>query len=365
MPGSDPLAQVRARMTPSPADTLLLRAAFGPADQFDNAFDAWSKAVGSAPDLTAYNMLQLLAPRLSGRDEAEPLVALCRRQYRLTWAKARLTERRHGAILAALADHDIPVVIFKGLGFASYYGDPGLRCPGDLDILVAQDDFRKVTAYFHAHGTPVFDHHDPAAFDPRYGHAITYKTTSGDLVDVHAHVFHCWWTWLIESDLLRSATRPISVSGVKCETLSAEHHLILLAEHRFSSMTAGSRWIADTWMIISSGEIDWERLATDAERLGLASITAAALIILRSLGADVPEAPIRALGALKQPATRLVDADDPDWRKILQRAQALWFLSNGQLGRFIPAFAANSHNGIGRRMRSWMHALVKPRIDVR
>ena len=73
-----------------------------------------------------------------------------------------------------------------------------------------------------------------------------------------------------------------SVSGVNCETLSAEHHVILLAEHRFSSMTASSRWIADTWMIISSGEIDWERLATDAERLGLASITATANTIAGS-----------------------------------------------------------------------------------
>jgi hypothetical protein len=298
---------------------LLLHAALAPDDLFPSRYAAWRDAVDPQPSIEAYSLLQLLAPRLRGRDDGDPLVDLCRRQYRLVWGKTRLLERRHGAILALLDHASIPCVVLKGPALQPlYYRDPGLRPMGDLDLLIQPARFGEAVTCLLEAGWRSDEFAKPHRFDVRFGRAITLDNEAGDLVDLHAHAFHRQIAWTAASGLLWADARPFAIGGIEARTLSPEHHLILQIEHATADRERNSRWIPDGMMLIRSGAIDWARLAEDAAALGLSGLVAEGLRILREFGAEIPDHALN--------AGTVADLDpDQAWHAIGSNADRLRF----------------------------------------
>ena len=284
-------AVVRAQFEPPPDEALLLHAAFAPDDRFDQAYAAWAERVGTTPSPASFPLLQLLAPRLRGRAAGDPLADLCRRQYRLVWAKTQLLERRHAAILALLDRAGIPCLVLKGAALQPlYYRDPGLRAMGDLDLLVRPERFADAMACLLDAGWRSETFARPRDFDIRFGRAVGLVNHGGDLVDLHAHMFHKRVDWTAATRLAWADVRPLTIGGVAAKTLSPGLQLIHQIEHATADLDRNSRWIADGLMLIRAGAIEWARLKQDSVALDIDPLVAEGLLVLRGFGAVIPDA---------------------------------------------------------------------------
>ncbi|WP_157220256.1 nucleotidyltransferase family protein [Flavisphingomonas formosensis] len=311
MPINDLHGAIRNRLEPAPDDALLLRAAFAPAGEFAIRFADWARAVDGAPPRNAYTLLQLLAPRIGENDDHDALAVLCRRQYRLVWAKTRLLERRHAAILDRFAGSGIACLVLKGPALQPlYYADPGLRAMGDLDLLVQPSQFCEALAWFLARGWRSDQFARPRRFDIRFGRAVSLVNTAGDLIDLHVHAFHQQAAWAAAPGLFWAHAQPLAIAGAATATLCAEHHLIHQIEHAIADQARNSRWIADGMMLIRSGRIDWGRLIDHAETLGLAGLVSEGLQVLHAFGAEIPDAALarRPMGAVRIEAWHAIDS---------------------------------------------------------
>ena len=162
-------------------------------------------------------------------------------------------------LLQVFNDHEIPVIILKGMVLRSLFPNPDLRTMGDVDVLVHEEDLARVEEMLIATNFTKVE-------APQEKHDVYYKS-GGVKIEVH-------WS-LIEDGMFKGGkdyeagiwnrTREVDVLGVKTLTLGYNDficHLILHMAAHAVSHGFGVRYLVDlVVMIEQQGHlIDWQEV---------------------------------------------------------------------------------------------------------
>jgi hypothetical protein len=220
-------------------------------------------------------------------------------------------ERRYAAtrpLLTALDAAGIPVIVLKGAALAeTLYADPGLRPFSDIDLLIRPADVDRARQVLAACGyrpeRPLWAD-DEAAHDCQLTYALPRALGDGEPLVVELH-----WNLVNNDRLLRATridTKPLwaasetaTVAGQPVRVLGATHTLLHLCIHLAGHSLQAPMSVRDIAALLDSRQgarVDWQRLARDARRFGVAAMTYAGLqLAARARGARVPAPVLRAL----------------------------------------------------------------------
>jgi hypothetical protein len=173
-------------------------------------------------------------------------------------------------ILDRFASEGIGAVVVKGPVLAvQAYGDPAMRCYGDLDLLVRQRDIRRATGLLSAIGfTPAVS---LSAIDAGKipGQYLFSKPDSKLIVELHNdHTLRYFPRPLPLEDFFARQIRVL-LDAHEVPALSVEDELVLICIHGAKHFWERLMWIADVAALVSrQTAIDWERVADSAREAG-------------------------------------------------------------------------------------------------
>ena len=287
---------------PSPHQTLVLRAALSPPQQGRRAWESWRAAVDF--DQIDHGSLRLLplVYRNLGAESFDPEVAgRMKGIYRRSWSHNQMLFRRAAGAIDELSDAGIETMVLKGasLSLLAYEG-AGVRPMDDVDVLVPIE--RRIDAIEVMRAAGWRPEKADAEGWARVHHSMGIDGPQGGNLDLH---WFSLWQPARDEPLWRSAV-PLELSGAQTLAPCPADQLLLVCVHGTPwSPLPPFRWIADAAAVIrSSGEgLDWDRLASEAERRQLTVASAAALNYLREeFGLAVPATVVARLRAA--PASR-------------------------------------------------------------
>lgn len=241
---------------------------------------------------------------------------------RATWIRNQQTLAECEPLLRRLSAQ-FPIVILKGAALAErIYGDSSLRPFGDVDVLVPAGKFKAAYRIAREEGWRAADQVSGSYL--RLRHAMNLAKIPRGAADIHARLLYLGARHTDESDIRRDAV-PI---GDNRYTLSDTVHLLQACIHGIPwSHVPSIRWLADSYLLITTGQIDWTKLVAFARRRDCTLGLYRALLCLQDvLDVDIPGATMRELAAMR-----------PSWRERLQvfAVSRHWSL----LGQF-PAITA-------------------------
>ncbi len=229
-----------------------------------------------------------------------------------------LTERDLEALVRALASSGTASMIVKGWAVARFYPDPDLRPYGDIDVVVAPEDYQRARATV-------------ARLAPLLHAAVDLHGGLRGLLDHEL------------DDVLARSTEE-SLGGVRVRSPCPEDHARLVAIHLLRHGAARPLWLLDLAVLIERRPpgFDWSRLLTPRRRL--TSWVATAILLARSLlGLD-----LRATPLAEAPAP-------PAW--IADEVLSRWSRASG-FGEFVEPLALVA--GIRRVVRNWRERVPSP-----
>jgi len=287
---------------PTAAQLLVLHAALDEREAARTAWERW-RAVVEFDDVDhGSTRLLPLVYRNLGPDSFDAEVGgRLKGLYRRSWSQNQLLFKRAAGAIAALEGAGIETLVTKGASLATLsYGDVGVRPMDDADVLVPIDKTTEAIEVLIAAGWSA-DHDDPAAWTQVH-HSLGFAGPGGGNMDLHW--FALWQP--ARDDALWEASVPMELAGVATRAPSPADQLLLACVHGTPwSPLPPFRWIADAVTVIRAAgeELDWGRLAAEAERRQLTIASAAALAYLRDeFAAPVPLPTLERLTAA--PASR-------------------------------------------------------------
>lgn len=361
---------------PTEGEALLLRAAFGGADE---ARRAWLRWRGTRDldriEQSEFRLLPLVARCGLAIPADDPLLGRMLGIHRRAWLDGQLRLRAAAPLIRSFAERGIRTVLMKGAALGlDAYPDPGSRPMADVDLLVPEERLVEAMDAARRHG---FDPLVPGS--PRRSlrrtHAIALGRTADPqaLIDLHGRPLSLLVPRSFERELLDRA-RPIDAAGAPAFVPDPADHLLIVADHGVRPNTVGpTRWAADAAMLIRRhGEsIDWTRLLHDARRCRLVWTLGQVLRFVRAeLGAAVPdgvlarldEAPISWTERLERPRRLRTHAAAGDaasllapWLRLGVRGADAW--------RFVPSVALLTP--VRAAWFAWKHAVLRPQRSLR
>lgn len=197
-----------------------------------------------------------------------------------------------GAVLNALCDRGLEVIVLKGLYLAeAVYKGIGLRTFDDIDLLLHRSDLPAALEVMRGMGYELSTWYDPDDPNRDIKHVPPLMKKGAPIVELH-------WTILeedepfaigVEGMWARSVTAEIA--GVKVQGLSAEDLLLhlnlhLTYQHR---LAAGVRNLYDIDAVIRQSGVDWTRLVTTAREWDAERVTWLTLRLLQEIaGTPLP-----------------------------------------------------------------------------
>jgi hypothetical protein len=277
---------------PSKAQTLLLRAAIGPAQGVRAAFDAWRAMTDiEAPvDGGTYRLLPLLYARLSALDIDDPLMGRLKGVYRRAWYENNLLFHRVVPAVAALETAGIKTMLLKGTPIAlTYHASHATRPMADLDLMVRTDQADAARHLLAKLGWKATTKH-PARELPDL-HAQDLRNAEGTEIDLH---WHCLreapgdaldaWFW--------ATAKPFTFEGVKTLQPGATQMLVQTVLHGLrSNLEPSIRWVSDAAALMSqtADPIDWSGIVVLARQHRLACRLSMGLgYLVEQFGQSVP-----------------------------------------------------------------------------
>jgi putative nucleotidyltransferase-like protein len=160
----------------------------------------------------------------------------------------------------------IGAVVVKGPVLAvQAYGDPAMRCYGDLDLLVRQQDIRRATELMSAAGfvpaVPL------SAIDAGKipGQYLFYKPDSKLIVELHNDFTLRYFPRRLPLEEFFARQIRVQVDGQAVPALSVEDELVLVCIHGAKHFWERLMWITDVAALVSRQTgMDWERVADSA-----------------------------------------------------------------------------------------------------
>ena len=316
---------------PTRRQELLLQAALL---RGQKAVEAWNRWKSSADidrlDPASHRLLPLLYRNLHAHGIEDPLMDKLKGGYRHTWSRNRLLFRGLAKLLRSLRESRIRTLALKGAPLALlYYRDPGLRPMSDVDVMVPTRDALKAVRFLQALGwKPLGSFRE---IDIPIRHGVGFKDSAGRRFDLHWHLLDECCRPGGDDDFWDGAVE-IQIDGVPTLTLNAADHLLHLCAHgvRWEKIPA-IRWIADALAImnVSAPEIDWIRLAAQAEKHRLILPVREGLSYLREkFDAPVPREILQALRDLPVSNMERLEQrykSEDQRNKMFGQLPVLWF----------------------------------------
>jgi hypothetical protein len=276
---------------PTGAQALLLRATLLSGPDGLAAWERWKLAVDlDRLDAASVRLLPHLYRRLEGAGVRDPLMGRLKGTYRHTLYGNHLRLRGAAVVLRELAQAGIATMALKGAALALlYYRDVGRRPMDDVDVLVPT----------HQAGAAI-DVLRQLGWAPRcrvttrhvqVGHAVDFADARAQRIDLHWHLLpeSCWPS--ADATFWEHAQRA-TIHGADVAVLHPTEQLFHVCAHGVKwEPLAPLRWVADAALIVgrAEAEIDWDRLARQAEHHRLTLPLREALGYLRDmLGLLIP-----------------------------------------------------------------------------
>ncbi len=196
--------------------------------------------------------------------------------------------------LNLLGTHGIPAVPFKGpVLAATAYGDYAMRVYDDLDILVAEKDVLKARDLLVSQGyRPEFQltRAQERAYLRAQSEFKVLRDEGGVIIELHWRITERYFSFLLNPEELWERLVPVSLAGQEVHTFSPEDLLLILCAHGTKHMWQRLVWICDVARLVSSHQMDWQRVVEQARRLSSERMLLLGLFLAHELlGAALPE----------------------------------------------------------------------------
>ncbi len=295
----------RAGVWPTPQQELLLRAALLHSREAINAWECWTATVDfESIDLASQRLLPLAYHNLRALGVTELGIDRVKGIYRRTWYSNQILFRRVAVVLRAFHAAGLQTMLLKGTALVlRFYEDSGLRPMNDCDVLVRPEQATEAVRVLAGLGwrtkwRPIETFKEPL-FSTINGHE--FLDPDWRMLDLHWHVLpQCGYAGA--DDDFWDGAEAVQFQGELTTVLNAEDTLLHVCLHGLVwNPESLVRWIADAMMIldIRQGELDWERLVSQArKRLLLLPLRDALHYLREALDAPIPDGLLRTMRAL-------------------------------------------------------------------
>jgi hypothetical protein len=237
----------------------------------------------------------LLCQALSGLGEAVPReqMQLLEQRAQINLHKAMFLSCELIRIFDCLAAVGIEVIPYKGLALAeAIYGDIALRQSGDIDLLIRPHDLPRIREVVKDLG---YIPHSPLSTDQescylKSGYECAFDGAAGrNLLEVQWAIQPRFYAVDFDVEGLFQRAVTLSVAGHAMKTPSAEDSFLILSLHAAKHVWGRLIWLCDLDRIMKLPELNWDRIATQAIRLGIVRILRVTMLLATGLlGASIP-----------------------------------------------------------------------------
>jgi Uncharacterised nucleotidyltransferase len=249
----------------------------------------------------AHGVLPLLAQRLEAHASGEISATVrsrLRQRMLVHAARSLVLTRALVDLLTALSSRGILALPYKGQALAAVaYGSTVLRQPGDLDILVPDDQLARAHAVLLEHGFR--DQLAGIHPDARLSHYQHAMIREGDtiLVELHWAFAPRYFRFPLSPQMLER--EPLLLDSRQVETIAPADLLVVLCVHGGRHLWSRLGWIVDIAEILRARpEVEWGTSLARATALGVRRMLLVGLGLAReTLGAELPAALAQALSA--------------------------------------------------------------------
>ncbi len=303
---STPAVRLIGGCWPSPAQTLLLRAALLDASSALPAWDEWNSQHDlDNLDAGSFRLLGLLYRNLIriGAGPSHPMMPRLKGIYRHFWTHNQLILGRKGELLRALEQRGIPCLLLKGAALTlTVYQDHGVRPMDDFDLMVPRHRVNDAMDILEASGWKSEVHHPRDL--PLSIHACSFRNAAGACIDLHWRLCHLPVSEEFDRDLWHQRL-PVVLQGVTAAVPSWTAQFLHTCAHgpQYKAVSP-VRWLADAFVILrhADGKLDWNAIAANAPHAGAVHGVRGTLAFLRDhLDASVPPEAIRLMGKARVP----------------------------------------------------------------
>jgi hypothetical protein len=276
---------------PTAEQELLLRAALLAGPEGLTAWERWKRAVDlDHLDAASVRLLPHLYRTLESAGVRDPLMGRLKGTYRHTLYDNHLRLRAAAPVLAELVRVGVGPMVLKGVPLAFlYYRDVGRRPMDDVDVLVPVRQAGAALEVLRQLGW--LPRCRVTARHIQVGHAVDFADGRGHRLDLHWHLLpeSCWPS---ADEAFWERAQRAALHGIEVTVLDPTDQLFHVCVHGVKwEQLAPVRWVADAAVTIARAgdEIDWDRLARQAEGHRLTLSLRAALQYLRAaLGVPIP-----------------------------------------------------------------------------
>jgi hypothetical protein len=293
-----------ASIWPTPLQTELLRATLL---QDERGLAAWRR-IRPLLDVSAMDYgTHALLPQLRNNVIAlgitdDPLLGLFKGVQRFAWARTQILLQRVVPIMAALEEQGLPTMVLKGATMlVEGRKHTGMRHMGDIDVLVPTDAIRTAVRVIQSHGLSSIEGLPAwylSDYVPRVRASAGFSDGAEAHLDLHWHAT-CASCQDGADDEFWEAAVPVELRGFWTRAPCPADELLLVIVHGLRwAPSPGYRWALDAALIIrgARGQLDYERLALQANRRRVAPAVRTALAFLREVAdVEVPRTAIRRL----------------------------------------------------------------------
>jgi hypothetical protein len=191
-------------------------------------------------------------------------------------------------ILKLFKTEEIAVLSFKGpiLG-EIVYGDLGLRQAGDLDLLIAKDDFSRAQELLRSAGYLMEPQLTGAQQRSHLGFHCEIQFAHYDrfsIVDLHWGITPKTFPLAITAEQLLSRSKTISLAGHAIETFANEDLLLYLCIHGSKHYWRRLEWVAAITELVRAGaDLNWGLMVRRAREAKSERILCLALLLVENL----------------------------------------------------------------------------------
>jgi hypothetical protein len=213
-------------------------------------------------------------------------------------------------ILSYLESEGINALAYKGPVLAeTLYGDVTQRQYSDLDILILPQDVPKAKAALlalgHNCGPELRQPEEPAYIASGCGYV--FHTAARNLLDLQWRIVPRFYSIDFDMAGFLDRTREIIVGGRPVRTLCAEDLLLVLCVHAAKHVWVQLSWLCDIARLAKSGQLDWNAIQDEAQRMGIERIVNMNLLLAHKL-LEMPQPSVIGERVIEDPSTtRLAD----------------------------------------------------------
>jgi hypothetical protein len=191
-------------------------------------------------------------------------------------------------ILSLLEEKNIKAIPFKGPVLTSIlYGNPALRCYGDLDILISKTNFllvKEILCNNEYIPTIPFDSPPPEAKIFRANCEYSFLRSYPEVhLEIHWGIAPSWFFASPDHEPWWDQVERISLRGENIPSLSVEILVITLCVHGAKHLWSKLKWISDLARLIEIRKIDWPNLIEEASRLKCQRMICLGLLLAKQL----------------------------------------------------------------------------------